>query len=325
MRTFITSVIMLLLAVSGAFAAEMNMEKEKTKEKNAVVIAAFGTTYESTLDSLLKIEQDIKAAVGKDVPVRMAFTSNIIRKIWHERNGDAAYKAEHKDVPSYLYDVKNVLGTMADLQNEGYRNIVVQPTYLTSGEEYSDLKAYVDGLDGIKTLKDKWKPFSKLATGKPITGDYDYHEDLEAFAKALKKDVDLAAASSSALVYMGHGNEHLSTGIYYELEKLMNEMYPKTKIYIGTVEGHPDMDEVVGKLTAAKVKKVTLKPLMVVAGDHANNDMAGDEEDSWKTVLVKAGIKVMPVLEGLGENPMVRKIVVDNMLKAAAEADIKLK
>jgi len=323
MRTFIASVIMLLLAVSGALAAEMNMEKENVK--SAVVIAAFGTTYESTLDSLLKIEQDVKAVVGKDVPVRMAFTSNIIRKVWHKRNGDAAYKAEHKDVPAYLYDVKNVLGTMADLQNEGYRNIVVQPTYLTSGEEYSDLKAYVDGLDGIKTLKDKWKPFNKLATGKPITGDYDYHEDLETFAKSLKKDVDLAAASSSALVYMGHGNEHLSTGIYYELEKLMNEMYPKTKIYIGTVEGHPDMDEVVGKLTAAKVKKVTLKPLMVVAGDHANNDMAGDEEDSWKTVLVKAGIKVTPVLEGLGDNPLVRKIVVDNMLKAAAEADIKLK
>lgn len=325
MRTFIASVIMLLLAVSGAFAAEMNMEKEKTKEKSAVVIAAFGTTYESTLDSLLKIEADVKAAVGKDVPVRMAFTSNIIRKIWHERQNDAAYKAQHKDVPAYLYEVKNVLGTMADLQNEGYRNVAVQPTYLTSGEEYSDLKAYVDGLDSIKTLKDKWKPFNKLATGKPITGDYDYHEDLEVFAKALKKDVDLAAASSSALVYMGHGNEHLSTGIYYELEKLLNEMYPKTKIYVGTVEGHPDLDEVVGKLKADKVKKITLKPLMVVAGDHANNDMAGDEEDSWKTIFVKAGIKVTPVLEGLGENPLVRKIVVDNMLKAAAEADIKLK
>lgn len=325
MRTFIVSVIMLLLAVSGAFAAEMNMEKEKTKEKSAVVIAAFGTTYESALDSLLKIEKDVKAVVGKEVPVRMAFTSNIIRKIWHERKNDPTYKAEHKEVPEYLYNVKNVLGTMADLQNEGYRNIVVQPTYLTSGEEYSDLKAYVEGLDGIKTLKDKWKPFNRLAVGKPITGDYDYHEDLKAFAESLKKDVDLAASSSSALVYMGHGNEHLSTGIYYELEKLLNETYPKTKIYVGTVEGHPDLDDVVNKLKADKVKKITLKPLMVVAGDHANNDMAGDEEDSWKIIFTKAGIKVAPVLEGLGENPAVRKIVVDNMLKAAAEADIKLK
>ncbi|WP_277656904.1 sirohydrochlorin cobaltochelatase [Seleniivibrio woodruffii] len=322
MRTLFTSVLMLLFAATGVFASEVEMEKDKT----AVVIAAFGTTYESTLDSLLKIEKDVKAAVGENVPVRMAFTSNIIRKVWHKRQDDAGYKASHKGkVPDYLYDVKNVLGTMADLQNEGYRNIVVQPTYLTAGEEYADLVAYVEGLGGIKTMKDRWKPFNHLAVGDPIMGSYDYRGNLEALAKALKKDIDAAAASSSALVYMGHGNEHLSTGIYYELERLLNQTYPNVKTYIGVVEGHPELDEVVEKLKRDKVKKVLLKPLMIVAGDHANNDMAGDEDDSWKVVLTKAGIKVNPVLEGLGDNPEVRRIIVENLLKAAKEADIELK
>ena len=320
MRTVILSALMLLFTVHGVFAMESDMEKQKT----AVVVAAFGTTYDSTLSSLLKITEDIQKVSG-ECPVRLAFTSNIIRKIWHGRKADEAYKKAHKEVPLYLYDVKNVLGTLADLQDAGYRTVVVQPTYVYAGEEYSDLQEYVRGLLSIKTLKDKWRPFDKIALGVPVTGAYDYKDNLETFAKALKKDAEAAAASGSALVYMGHGNEHLSTGIYFELEIVMNKMYPNVKTFIGTVEGHPDLDDVVANLKAAKAKKVMLKPLMIVAGDHANNDMASDEDDSWKTVLTKAGFKVTPVIEGLGENPLVRAIIVDSMKKAAADNGIELK
>lgn len=319
MRTLIMSVFLMLLSVCGVSASENIMEKEKT----AVVIAAFGTTYDSGLSSLLKTAEELEKLAGKS-PVRLAFTSNIIRKIWHERKDDAQYRKEHKNVPEYLYDVKNVLGTLADLQNEGYRAIVVQPTYITSGEEYSDLLAYVDGLNGIKTMKERWKPFQMIAVGRPLTGAYDYKEDLSVFADALADDVKAAAKSKSALVYMGHGNEHLSTGIYFELEIIMNEKYPETPVFIGTVEGHPDLGDVMKKLKASGKKSVMLKPLMLVAGDHAANDMAGDEDDSWKVILSKAGYKVTPVIEGLGENPLIRKIITDGMTKTAAEAGIKL-
>lgn len=319
MRTLILSVFLLLLSVCGVSASENSMEKEKT----AVVIAAFGTTYDTGLSSLLKVAEDIKKEAGNS-PVRLAFTSNIIRKVWHGRQNDAEYRKAHPQVPEYLYDVKNVLGTLADLQNEGYRTIVVQPTYVYSGEEYADLLAYTDGLSNIKTLKDKWKPFNKIAVGRPLTGAYEYKEDLVEFAKALKPDADKAAKSGAVLVYMGHGNEHLSTGIYFELELVLKEMYPKAMIIVGTVESHPDINDVLHKLRFTARKLVTLKPLMLVAGDHATNDMASDEEDSWKTILTKAGFKVTPVIEGLGDNPEIRKILAENMKKAAKEAGIKL-
>lgn len=320
MRTLFAFVLMLLYSICGVQAAEVKMEKEKT----AIVVAAFGTTYDTGLSSLIKIAEDIKAKSG-DAPVRLAFTSNIIRKIWHGRQNDTAYREAHKSVPEYLYSIKNVLGTLGDLQNEGYRTIVIQPTYIYAGEEFADLRAYADGLNGIKTMKDRWKPFKTIVVGDPATGFYGYKEDLIRFAEALKPDVDMAAKAKSALVYMGHGNENLSTGIYFELEHVMREMYPDVQIFVGTVEGHPSLDDAVAGLKAAKAKNVIIKPLMVVAGDHANNDMASDDDDSWKSVLEKNGFKVKADITGLGENPAIRNIFVQNMLKAAKSADIELK
>lgn len=320
MRTLIAFVLMLLYSVCGAQAAEAKMEKQKT----AVVVAAFGTTYDKGLSSLLKITEDIRAQAG-DSPVRLAFTSNIIRKIWHGRLNDAAYRQAHKNVPEYLYSVKNVLGTLGDLQDEGYRTIVIQPTYIYAGEEFSDLRSYAEGLNGIKTMKDRWKPFETIVVGDPATGFYGYREDLKKFAVALKPDVEEAAKAGAALVYMGHGNENLSTGIYFELEHVMRELYPQIVTVVGTVEGHPDLNDAVNKLKAAKAKKVIIKPLMIVAGDHANNDMASDEDDSWKSVLARNGFSVTADITGLGENPLIRKIYVDNMLSAAKSAGIELK
>jgi sirohydrochlorin cobaltochelatase len=310
----------MLLSVSVLFASEAKMETPK----NAIVVASFGTTYKSTIKSILQIAEDIRAA-APHTEVRLAFTSNIIRKIWHKRSKDEDYRKGNPDVPAYLYDVKNVLGTMADLQNEGYKNIVVQPTLLVNGEEYHDLSAYVNGLAGIRTIKMKWKPFHKIALGEPLTGSYDYHDRLEAFAKALESDVQRAEKSGSVLIYMGHGNEHMSTGIYYELELMMNKMYPQVQTLIGVVEGHPDVDEVLEKAERTGNKNVMMKPLMIVAGDHARNDMAGEEDDAWKVVFEKAGFTVEPVLEGLGENPEIRKIFVNHMLDAAEKGNIELK
>ncbi|WCE28386.1 sirohydrochlorin cobaltochelatase [Vibrio sp. SCSIO 43137] len=302
--------------------------KQKKQEKSAIVLAAFGTTYNTAVDSLIGIQQEIQKAYP-DTPVRFAFTSNIIRKKWHKRQNDEQYKKEHPEVPDSFYQVKNVLGTMADFQNEGYRDIVVQTTLLTHGEEFIDLKAYVDALASIETIKQKYKPFNKVAIGRPLMGTwghaYEYGQDIEKLSQALKSDVMQAEKDGAALVYMGHGNEHLSTGLYYELEEQLNKDYPQVSSYVGLVEGNPSFDTLLAKLQRDGIKKVLLKPLMVVAGDHATNDMAGDEDDSWKIALTNAGIKTTPVLAGLGSNSDIQKIYLQHLADAAKDTGITLK
>lgn len=321
----VTAGLLLAVSVSSVTVAS---DMKTHQEKSAIVLAAFGTTYDSALGSLLGIKQAVEKAYP-NTPVRFAFTSNIIRKKWHLRLNDKDYQDKHPEVPQSLYQVKNVLGAMADLQNDGYKNIVVQTTLLTHGEEFIDLKSYVDGLDSINTIKEEWKPFKKIALGRPLMGTwgskYEYHNDMEVLVKALAKDIELAKKNNTALLYMGHGNNHLSTGLYYELGELLTETYPDTKIYVGLVEGHPTFDTTLEKMKADGVKSVTLKPLMVVAGDHASNDMAGDEDDSWKVMLTNAGIKVTPVLEGLGSKASIQKIYLNHLTDAAKDAHITLK
>jgi len=310
-----------LLPASDALAMK------KTSAKTAIVIAAFGTTYPSAVNALLAIVRDAEAAFPK-TPVRMAFTSNIIRKKWHSRAADNAYRAASPEVPDYFYKIKNLLGTLADLQNEGYKTIVVQPTHLTNGEEFHDVEAYIDGLLSIETLKERWRPFDKIALGRPLMGkwgiEHPHEADLERLADALAEDARLAEKEQATLVYMGHGNEHLSTGVYTEFEEIMNARYPQIKTVIGLVEGHPDFAEVLEKTAASSNRKLLLKPLMVVAGDHATNDLAGPDADSWKSRFEAADYRAEPVMQGLGDNPLVRKMFIDNLKDAAAEAGIEL-
>ncbi|MDV7103691.1 sirohydrochlorin cobaltochelatase [Vibrio sp. TH_r3] len=295
--------------------------------KSAIVLAAFGTSYDSAVNSLIAIEKHIESAYP-NTPVRFAFTSNIIRKKWHARQNDEEYKRAHPQVPEHFYSVKNVLGTLADLQNEGYKNIVVQTTLLSHGEEFIDLKAYVDALASIETIKEKWKPFNHIAIGRPLMGTwghhYEYQADLDVLASALADDIALAEKNDSALVYMGHGNEHLSTGLYAELEQRLNTMYPQVNSYVGLVEGFPGFDMLLEKIQADQITNVTIKPLMVVAGDHATNDMAGDEDDSWKVMLSTNNINVIPVLEGLGSKQTIQAIYLRHLQDAAKDAGIEL-
>jgi len=141
----------------------------------------------------------------------------------------------------------------------------------------------------------------------------------------LGNDVHLARKHGAMLVYMGHGNEHWSTGIYAEFAHRMQQAYPDVITCVGVVEGFPGLDQVSACLKAFKKNKVVLKPFMIVAGDHAMNDMAGDETDSWKSILTQAGFEVMPVLEGLGANDAFAEIFVSHIKDAAYDAGISLK
>lgn len=323
---FFAVAVVFLCTVTTSYASGAR----KVEHKNAIVLAMFGTTVEPALQGLLNIRAKMVEKYP-GTPVRIAFTSNIIRKKWQHRAGDPAYIKAHPEIPSDVLHVKTPLATIADLQDQGYDTIILQPTHIAMGEEYLDLGTYVDGLMGMGTIKKaKYKPFHKVVLGRPALGTYGtvhpYAEDITVAATALASDAELAAKEKAALVYMGHGNEHFpSAGSYLELADRMRQLYPGVVTAIGNVEGFPAIGDVMDTLKLYGVKKVVLKPCMVVAGDHALNDMAGPEENSWKTVLEKNGFEVVSVKRGLGEQSDFADIFVQHAADAARDAGIVLK
>ncbi|MGC9196236.1 MAG: sirohydrochlorin cobaltochelatase [Syntrophobacteraceae bacterium] len=307
--------------------AAFAMAMDKMPDKKAIVLAGFGTTYPSALVSYTNILKTVQEAFP-GVAVRVAFTSNIIRDIWHKRQNDPHWLSEHKDIPKDFLYVKGPLATIADLQDEGFRTIIVQPCYVYAGEEYHDACDYIRSLSSITTVKKRYAPFVKLVIGRPVLGkpgpEYDYHKDMDIAAKALSSDVKLAAQKGDALVYMGHGNEFYSSGIYAEFQQVLRKAYPGAQIYVGTVEGFPSLKDTVSAVTQAHIKKVMLKPLMLVAGDHANNDMAGNADDSWKNTFKRAGVRSDCIIHGLGENLSWDQIYVQHIKDTAKDAGINL-
>jgi sirohydrochlorin cobaltochelatase len=264
--------------------------------------------------------------------VRIAFTSNIIRKKWQQRAKDPEYIKAHPEVPDDILQVKTPLSTIADLQNSGYNHIVIQPTHVSMGEEFLDLKTYVNALMDMGTFKKpKYKPFHKIALGRPALGTYGtkfpYSEDIAMLAEAMSPDAELATQEDAGIVYLGHGNQYFpgNGGAYLEFAAKMRKMYPEVVTTIGNVEGFPGIEDVMEALRLYGVKKVLLKPFMVVAGDHTMNDMAGDDADSWKSILVKNGFEVVTVARGLGENENFRDLFVKYAVEAAKDAGIELK
>ena len=296
--------------------------------KNAIILSSFGTTEVEAVASIINIKTMIEKAFPK-TRVELVFTSNIIRSIWQDRSHNPA-KWKAMGITPEVLNVKGILETFGILQSAGFNDIVVQPTHMFHMEQYTDLVSYVEGVASIKTVRKKWLPFNKIVVGRPAMGTigdkHPYRHDLARVVKILKSDADEAKLSNSVLVYMGHGNEVWSTGIYAELQSEMRNAYPEVITFVGSVEGFPSLDDIVEGLEhmSLKSKNILLKPLMIVAGDHAKNDMAGDEAGSWKSKFEKLGFKVNPVLLGLGSNNEFVQIFIDSINDAAKEALIKL-
>lgn len=321
---FLTAVVLSMFAVQTVSAGE-----HKVEHKNGVVLAMFGTTVEPALQGLLNIKEKMARAYP-DTPVRFAFTSNIIRRIWQKRARDQAYIKAHPEIPAEILNVQGPLATIANFQDDGYDTIIVQPTHIAPAEEFLDLSSYVKAIASIETIKKKFKPFNKLVIGRPMLGTFGithpYEEDIKVAVKAMKEDVERARVKKAALVYMGHGNDFFpSGGSYLQFAHEMNQAYPDVLTLVGTVEGYPGVDEVIKQLKHAGVKNVYIRAFMIVAGDHARNDMAGPEEDSWKSLMEKEGITVHPYLHGMGENDKIAEIYVQHAADAAKDAGIVLK
>lgn len=273
-------------------SSEETTQAEEKKEDAAILVVSFGTSYNDSRDITIGAIENAIAEAYPDYDVRRAFTSQIIIDVLKERDN---------------IEIDNVTEALDRAVADGVKELIVQPTHLMNGYEYQDLAA---------ELTDYVDKFEKIIFAEPLLMS---DADFEAVVKAVTEKTAAYDDGETAICFMGHGTEADSNAVYATLqEKLTAGGYEN--YYVGTVEATPSLDDVIAKLEEkGTYKKVVLEPLMVVAGDHANNDMAGEEEDSWKMTLENAGYEVECILEGMGQIEAVQNVYVDH-LKAAMEA-----
>lgn len=273
----------------GNGTASAKTDLTESKSDTAILVVSFGTSYNENRQVTIEA---IEEAIEKECPdyeVRRAFTSQIIIDKLKERDG---------------LEIDNVEEALDRAVEDGIARLVVQPTHLMDGYEYTDL---------ADALKDYEGKFDKILLGQPLLSS---EEDFEKVVKAIGEKTAAYDDGQTAICFMGHGTEADSNKVYPQMQDKLREGGYEN-YYIGTVEAEPTLDDVIAALKEnGSYKKVVLEPLMVVAGDHANNDMAGDEEDSWKTILENEGYEVECILEGLGQIPAIRDIYVEHVKEA---------
>ena len=295
MKKLLSVVVIAVLSMSMLLTGcgeKKDSGNAKASSDKEILVVSFGTSYSNSRHVTIGAIEDAIREAYPDYQVRRAFTAQIIiDKLKKEEN----------------IEIDNVKQALDRAVANGVKTLVVQPTHLMNGLEYNDLKKELD------KYKDK---FDKIALGKPLlTSDEDFKQVIAAITNDTKEYLD----GETAICFMGHGTEADSNKVYATLqEKLKAAGY--NDYFVGTVEAKPSVDDVIAQVKeSGKYKKVILQPLMVVAGDHANNDMAGDEEGSWATKFKAAGFEVKPVLRGLGQNYDIQKIYLEHV-KAAIDS-----
>ena len=277
---------------------------------NELLVVSFGTSFNDSRAEDIKGIEDALQEAYPDWSVRRAFTAQII--INHVQARDD----EHID---------NMQQALDRAVANGVKNLVVQPTHLMHGAEYDEM------VEAIDEYKDK---FESVAIAEPMLGEVGsdataINEDKAAVAQAVTDaavksagydSMEAAAEDGTAFVFMGHGTSHTANVTYNQMQTQMEKL-GFTNAFIGTVEGEPEdtaCDVVIDKVKDAGFKKVVLRPLMVVAGDHANNDMAGDDEDSWKSMFEASGEfdEIDCQIEGLGRIDAVEQLYVEHTQEA---------
>ncbi|QGG48922.1 sirohydrochlorin cobaltochelatase [Heliorestis convoluta] len=251
------------------------------KGKKAILVVSFGTSYAETRKVTIEAIENRVREEYPDWEVRRAFTSKKIIKVLKERD---------------QLQVDTVQQALERLQAEGYNMVAVTSLHVIPGIEYEEVEAV------IKQFQDK-KAFQAIGLGLPLLYSMGQEGMTDDFTKALDAlETQLPKTEEGeALVLMGHGSPH-PTHAYYIVLQYKAEKRGLKNLYFYTVEGGPSLEEVLAELQQKDITKATLIPFMLVAGDHAHNDMAGDEEDSAKSQLEAAGIAVHVYMRGLGEN-----------------------
>lgn len=264
----IVAVCILIGFNCAAFAGHSHPEAKKV----GILLVAFGSSEASAQISFENIDKSVKAAYPS-IPVRWAYTSHIIRN-------KLAKQGKYLDSPEVA---------LAKMLDEKFTHVAVQSLHTIAGEEFHDLRRTVGAFRAMGG-------FHSIILGHPLLAT---QEDMEKAVKAIIGSIPKKRTKKDAVVLMGHGTHHPANAFYAALMFQLQLAAPN--IFVGTVEGYPDLDLIKELLLKKGIKKAYLMPFMSVAGDHAKNDMAGDEPDSWKSILTAAGIKCVPVLKGTAE------------------------
>ncbi|MEG1932094.1 MAG: sirohydrochlorin cobaltochelatase [Pygmaiobacter sp.] len=278
----------LALSGCGSTAASSSLAcapaPETKPQDKAILVVSFGTSYNESRDRTIgAIENAIQTAFP-EYETRRAFTSQIIIDKLAKRDNLV---------------IDNVEQALDRAVSDGIKTLVVQPTHLMKGYEYTDL---------VTALEEYQAKFEQLVLAQPLLTA---EEDFNRVIGAITAQTAVYDDGKTAICFMGHGTEANSNGVYAKMQKMLTAQ-GHTNYYVGTVEATPTLEELMCAVKAGDYTKVVLEPLMVVAGDHANNDMAGDDEDSWKSQFEAAGYEVECVLRGLGEFTDIQSIYVSH-------------
>ena len=282
--------------------------------ENELLVVSFGTSFNDSRAEDIKGIEDALAKAYPDWSVRRAFTAQIIINHVQARDDEV---------------IDNMQQALDRAVANGVKNLVVQPTHLMHGAEYDELT------EAVENYKDK---FESVKIAEPLLGEVGadetaINEDKAAVAEAITAEavktagfdsLDAAKEEGTAFVFMGHGTSHTAKISYSQMQTQMEQLGYEN-VFIGTVEGEPEdtaCEAVIEKLKNAGYKKVILRPLMVVAGDHANNDMAGDDDDSWKSQFEASGVfdSIDTQIAGLGEIDAIQQLYVAHT-QAAIDAE----
>ncbi len=300
----------------GADTGDASKDDPRNQDEigeNELLVVSFGTSFNDSRAQDIKGIEDKLQEAYPDWSVRRAFTAQIIINHVEARDDEV---------------IDNMQQALDRAVANGVKNLVVQPTHLMHGAEYDEMTEAIDG------YKDK---FESVAIAEPMLGEVGddatvINDDKKAVAQAITDEackiagydsMEAAAEDGTAFVFMGHGTSHTANVTYDQMQTQMDDL-GFTNAFIGTVEGEPEDTEcqaVIAKVKDAGFKKVVLRPLMVVAGDHANNDMAGDDEDSWKSQFEASGAfdSIDCQIEGLGRIEAVEDLYVEHT-KAAIDS-----